>query len=444
MMRTVAPVAPSRKLLLFSLVILALLSFSFRSNYVNLSSSSSFRSLAQPKYNKPEANVPTFIVPDEADVGYTERLQNIITVNSTAGEASPLDACPPTVQVQVIQRASGWSLFTIDEKGQNKTVGGDEFYVTYADNASNISTSFASAIAIVHDRNDGSYSLDFSTTPMHPVLPELSQVGTLTVYLQFTCGIGAMAQPSKHAWKTGGSCMATWKKNNVTQPPIREFSPPNIDLTPYDLVISFGDSLMENMVREAHKGGKFFRNNTAYKANIWSALNLATLPRVRLRVDQFHGKELNASNNVALIMGSSVWDILVVDNIQGTDFKDHLEACRQLLESVRKKYPHVAIFWKSPSASHIQRVAGSCFNRKACNDGVRYMSNSRALYLYHEQKKIVQEMGIPFIDLFQAYYLSGDWTVLGDGRHYVDEFNRRVLNWFYNDGRYEPTKALSE
>jgi hypothetical protein len=481
MMRT-----PIRKLLLFAAVISALISFSFRTSYVNISGSvgsyahseynepeavveifvvpeeadvgyterlqryitvnstaGDVRSYAQSQDNEPEAVVQTFIVPEEADLAYTERLQRSITLNSTAGEVSPLGACSPTVQVQVIQRASEWSLLTIDENGQNKTVGGDEFYITYTDNASNVSSSFASAIALVHDRNDGSYSLDFSTTPMHPIQPKLFQVGTLTVHLQYTCGIGAMAQPSKHAWKTGGMCMATWQKKNVTKPPIREFSPPtDIDLSPYDLVISFGDSLMENMVRETGKGGKFFRNNTAFKVNIWMALNLATLPKVLLRVDQFHAKELNSSN-VALILGSSVWDILVMDNIQGTEFKDHLEACRQFLESVRKKYPHVDIFWKSPSASHTHRVAVYCFQMKGCNSRVRYMSNSRALHLYHEQKKIVQEMGIPFIDLFDAYYLSADWTVWSDGRHYVSEFNRRVLNWLYSDSRDEPTKALS-
>jgi hypothetical protein len=445
-----APLAQTRKLLL-PLAISVSIILSLSSDYVYLSRT--LPSYAQPKYNEsggPKTNgtdknaavIQTFIIPEQADLGYTGPIRRYITVNSTAGEVNPFDACAPTVQVQVIQRASEWILLTIDEKGQNKTVGGDEFYVTYTDNASNITSPLASAIALMHDRQDGSYSLDFSTTPMHPVLPELSQVGTLNVHLQYTCGIGAMAQPSKNAWRAGGTCRATWKKKNVTQPPIREFSPPtDIDFSPYDLVVSFGDSLMEMMVRESAKGGKYFRNNTSYKTNIWQYLSLGTLPKVQFRLDQFHAQELNASN-VALILGSSVWDILEMDNIQGTDFKDHLEACRQLLEGVRKKYPHVEIFWKSPSALHIHRVSGDCFQRTSCNNRLRYMSNSRALYLYHEQKKMVEEMGIPFIDLFDAYYLSADWSMWSDGRHYVSEFNRRVLSWLYSSN--ETPKALLE
>jgi hypothetical protein len=38
------------------------------------------------------------------------------------------------------------------------------------------------------------------------------------------------------------------------------------------------------------------------------------------------------------------------------------------------------------------------------------MSNSRALVSLPRAKKMVQEMGIPFIDLFGAYYLSCSWT----------------------------------
>jgi hypothetical protein len=450
-MRTDFAVSQTRQLLICALAISVLIAPSLCSNYVYLSRS--LRSYGvQPGHNEPGASrtkgsdnnaafVQTLIIPEQADVGYTGPIRRYVSVNSAAGEVHPFDACPPTVQIQIIQSASEWTLLTIDEKGQNKIVGGDEFYVTYTDNALNTSSSLASAVALMHDRKDGSYSLDFSTTPMRPILPELSQIGTLTVHLQYTCGIGAMAQPSKNAWRAGGTCRATWKKHNVTQPPIQVFSPPtDIDLSPYDLVVSFGDSLMEAVVREPGSG-KYFRNNTSYKANIWQYLSLGTLQKAKYRLDQFHAQELNASN-VALLLGSSDWDIMEIDNIQGTEFKDHLEACRQLLEWVRKKYPHVDIFWKSPSALHIHRVNGDCFQRVSCNNRLRYMSNSRALYLYHEQKKMVEEMGIPFIDLFEAYYLSADWTMWSDGRHYVSDFNQRVLSWFYSDSRNETSKAL--
>jgi hypothetical protein len=103
---------------------------------------------------------------------------------------------------------------------------------------------------------------------MNPILPNLSETGTLVVNLQYTCGIGFVAQPSKNAWKTGGVCRVAWKKENVAQPPIRELYTSNrYRFSPYDLVISFGDSLMESMVRESSQG-EYFRNNTSYRANI--------------------------------------------------------------------------------------------------------------------------------------------------------------------------------
>jgi hypothetical protein len=450
-MKVVEPVTHTRKLFIFVVAISALIFKSLSSEYVYLARS--LKSFAEPKYEEPslletefsdttESVLQTFIVPEQADVGYTGPIRRY-KLNTTAGEVSPFHECPPTVQAQVIQRKSQWILQTIDEKGQNKTVGGDELYVTYTEGASN-SSSLASAIALVHDRKDGTYALDFSTTSMNPILSNLSETGTLVVNLQYTCGIGFMAQPSKNARKTGGACRVAWKKENVTQPPIREFIPPtDIDFSPYDLVISFGDSLMEGMVRDPGQG-EYFRKNTSYRANIWQFLSLATLDKVRLRLDQFHAKELNASTNVALILGSSVWDILEMENIQGPEFKDHLEACRQFLEGARQKYPHAKIFWKSPSALHIHRVSASCFTRKSCNNRLRYMSNSRALYLYDQQKKMVQEMGIPFVDLFEAYYLSADWTMWSDGRHYVGEFNRKVLDWCYSDSRDETRMALTQ
>jgi hypothetical protein len=440
---------PTRKSLVILISISTTILFSLTNNYVNLSRSQASNVNAHPFSRLlPQLNdtvfydsqvEETFLVPQTRDVEYVGRLRSNILLNQTAAEVSPLESCSPTVQVQIIvQKDSNWLIQSIDENGRNKTVGGDEFYVTYSDSATNY-TSMACAVALVDDQGNGAYRLRFSTTPMASKLSNIPSVGTFKVSLQYTCGIGQIPQPSKNSWPTGGYCMASWTRKNVTQPPIRQFTPPtDIDFSPYSLVVSFGDSLMEGLVRGAGKGA-YFRNQTSFKANIWQFLNLETLPLVQLRLDQFHAKELNASN-VALVLGSSVWDILEQDNIQGRGFKDHLEACRQFIQSTQEKYPHVALYWKSPSALHIHRVRQSCFTRKSCNKQLRYMSNSRAKYLYEEQKKIAHEMSIPFIDLFEAYYLSADWTMWSDGRHFVSEFNRRVLSWLYSSEQHHDHK----
>ena len=38
---------------------------------------------------------------------------------------------------------------------------------------------------------------------------------------------------------------------------------------------------------------------------------------------------------------------------------------------------------------------------------------------------------IPTLDLYQATYLSADWTLPKDARHYRPELNRTMLQWFY-------------
>jgi hypothetical protein len=59
------------------------------------------------------------------------------------------------------------------------------------------------------------------------------------------------------------------------------------------------------------------------------------------------------------------------------------------------------------------------------------MSNSRAQILYEKQKCLLSELGIPFLDHWEAYYLSGDKFFEADGRHYNDEINRLMQSWFY-------------
>jgi hypothetical protein len=60
------------------------------------------------------------------------------------------------------------------------------------------------------------------------------------------------------------------------------------------------------------------------------------------------------------------------------------------------------------------------------------MSNSRARILYEKQKSLMAELGIPFLDLWEAYYLSADRMLTGaDGRHYTSALNMLMQSWFY-------------
>lgn len=64
---------------------------------------------------------------------------------------------------------------------------------------------------------------------------------------------------------------------------------------------------------------------------------------------------------------------------------------------------------------------------------IRYMSESRSRYLYELQKRIMLELNVPFLDLYDATYLSADQLYPSDGRHYRPDLNRKMLGWFYCD-----------
>jgi hypothetical protein len=59
------------------------------------------------------------------------------------------------------------------------------------------------------------------------------------------------------------------------------------------------------------------------------------------------------------------------------------------------------------------------------------MSSSNVYHLYVRQKALMNELEIPFIDLYEATYLSGNWMMDGDGRHYRRWLNEEMFSWSY-------------
>jgi hypothetical protein len=72
-----------------------------------------------------------------------------------------------------------------------------------------------------------------------------------------------------------------------------------------------------------------------------------------------------------------------------------------------------------------------CVADGSCLAHLRYGSNSRVKYLYDEQMKIMKELNVPVLDVFEATYLSSDHHASGDCTHYTVPFNKLVLNYFY-------------
>ena len=350
-----------------------------------------------------------------------------------------LESCKPTAQVQIRRSittgSEQWFLQAIDKQGKEKTVGGDEFYVTYTDSSlSRRDQETSTFVATVKDLKNGMYSLDFSTTPMNPHAENLTGRGTLKVYFQYTCEIGFFYPPQKDGWTTGAPSRVVHSHPNVTVPSFRRFQPPNedkaISLSQYDNVISFGDSMMELFVKG---DAGFYRNRTTFKRNIFQPINNETLDRALYHLSLFHDEQLKRPN-VALVLGSSIWDIIADYTTQaGPNYDSHMTAIRDYIGRVREKYPTVPLYWKSPSALHIHVVQASCFRRETCIKGTRYMSESRSRRLYELQKELMNKLNVPWMDLYEAYFLSADYTKWGDGRHFQDAFSQLLLSWFYRN-----------
>jgi hypothetical protein len=76
-----------------------------------------------------------------------------------------------------------------------------------------------------------------------------------------------------------------------------------------------------------------------------------------------------------------------------------------------------------------------------CREDIRcvrrlpYCSNSRVKYLYDEQLKIMKELHVPVLDVFEASYLSADKHPYSDAMHYSKKFNKFILKSFYKGGK---------
>ena len=401
-----------------------------------------------------------------------------------------------------------WMVTGFDRNGQRKTIGGDEYYIRYEEilqtitkktklnmkskrtrsrssrrrsgdssknnsepvnetdeeecvfsSASTTTTTteieietktLLSAVALITDLDNGTYKLEFVTTPMNPNIilppplspgegcrPRTSDSSTLslapsnrtatdesdecsssssqpfadpdddsyeceyqydyklerilTVYFEYSNGIGYMHPPMKNSWSDGGYTHTKYTVSNIPlpRPCIRQFQPPltrMLDFSPssstshkhqqqtnfvflnhYDTVLVFGDSSYCQFVRQRpnKKGKYYFQNNLKVGEKIRIPLNTNTVSTFLQLLDEQHGTILRSScccsdsgsKKIALLMGSSLWDILdSYDTIQNGTYEDHKVAMRELIQSIQKLYPDVVIYWKLPTAVHIHVV----------------------------------------------------------------------------------------
>jgi hypothetical protein len=297
--------------------------------------------------------------PNQTDVSVVEQdiflSQKSSNSSSNTGEqkGSPLALCNPTAQVHVSFSQPHWTLTTFDKHGHKKNIGGDEFYIVYRDNSWNGKTTDEdpTAIALIQDHENGTYTLDFVTIPtFRPKSSFAMGLGNLTVYFEYTCGIGSMAPPSKQHWNNKGSTSAVFTHTNVPQPRIRPFQhpPKAVNMSDFDFVNFIGASTMRNLVENCNI--EKWRHRIHLQQDFQSPLNTSTVDAFIRTIDRPETllQRGNRSNNkrIALVLGSDVWDVLSDDPNQGPGFEDHLLACARAVELSRELYPNVTVLWK--------------------------------------------------------------------------------------------------
>jgi hypothetical protein len=343
---------------------------------------------------------------------------------------------------------------TIEPMVVPKTVGGDELYVEWMSNTD-------MGVAAVIDQHDGTYRLEFTRPPAYQYnmtnnikivnigreknFPsEISfddkdgMLGQLVIYYHYTCGVATYYALEKQNFTGIGDVRVSLKHFQIPKPPIQDFIPPNIDgaidLSKYDLVIPFGDSLICEFYLQI-----FFKDNCMRPMQYQH-----TGHALSTQADLFHWLRLfkitfqdviqrftKNDKSIALVTGSAVWDLLAFDDVRGgslrPDMVEHLNTVREYITAIRTNYPKVDIYWKSPSALHLHSRDVTLWNNPL-------NSYHTASNLDIAQKKLMKELEVPYLDLYNAYFLSAAWNKYNDTMHYSESTLPSLLVSYYWPG----------
>jgi len=268
----------------------------------------------------PPSSSSSYLIPMTPDATCEDIVHSAIRGVVPLGE-SRFARCPVTSQVRISFTGSTehnmqqqWMLYSLDKNGIPKTVGGDEYYIVYTDDnmvpdkITNVT--HATAVAIVEDNDDGTYSLTWKASPMLDTKKSnsLAGTGTLHVHFEYTCGVGRMGQPMKDHWNCGGATHTDYVLHNVVMPTFAPFERPTppVNLKQFDVVVGLGDSVMGNFIGRGE--GWFGKTNLVASPNPSSALNTETVQDwLTLLRYNFSDTLLTHDQSVAVLTGSSTW-----------------------------------------------------------------------------------------------------------------------------------------
>lgn len=396
------------------------------------------------------------LIPSKPDPAPQKGVRDVLTRGSVrpGSENDPLKNCPVTSQFR-LSTSSGssqmrWMLQALDINGKEKKMGGDELYITFQQDMSN---KHPIAVAIINDYRDGRYGLDFSSTPMNPELFEQmdpTRGGNLILYYTYTCDMADIPPPLKKDWPHGGLVDTIYHVNVPRPPPIKTFQPPSLpkNVKPFDHVVGVGDSLMMQFSGAWYEVEQYFRSNGSYTDRFGAPLNSDTLEsyigKIKSDIKETQKKlPKGESSSLLVLLGSGVWDILEDEQkyrLQGKSFNDHAHVVAALLKKVTEDYKNndnIQFAWKSITATHAHtsrvKTAGSWKLHRT-----KYGCYTRSKRLYNIQKKVAKIYNIPFLDIYEASFLSS--TYHRDTSHYLPDLTQRMWNWFFPESDSLATK----
>jgi len=388
------------------------------------------------------------LIPESPDPVPRQRVRHAVggtTCDDQSGAA--FRECNVTCQVRLlVSDETEWTLETLNIYGEpTKSNNLDEMYMIYHTHSQSVAGNRPLAIAQLErdlsattSSKSTLYRVKFFASPMN-YRENVKKQGHISIHFQFTDGIGELPPPSKQEWRNGGYSHTRYIFRNVERPPvIHPFVPPlkTIDLSQFSSVLAFGDSILEQLVGlDSSKREIQFGTKVAQPLQSRSVATLLESLRASFPPSGMSEKDV-------LILNSALWDVLSdqataasCTNSHDDPWEDHCKALRTYLQEVRSMYSSTKVAWLLPTAVHIHRVylADVKLESRAPQkiNRCRYMSCSRCSQLHTRQKEICEELNVPTLDLFQATYLSADWTLPGDGRHFQPELNQKMLGWFY-------------
>jgi len=391
-------------------------------------------------------------IPNEPDMFPSEIVNSIIKDDPD----HYLSSCIPTSQFLIEQQhphTNGWMLHTFSSDGNRKTKGGDELYVIYRDQ-NNDSVS-PTAIARVEDMQNGIYKLDFvkSRSPKIDHSQKLAGIGSVTIYLHYTCFAGHLDPPSKNTWNASGALNTKYTSiNTLVAPPMRDVEMPKQlpELASYDNIYTVGNSLMGQQFYKKYDTRNEYpasrMPNFHVMGTFGSPLNTESVKKLVSSefVDRFHARhEVDMNANNAIMVGSCVWDMMARDSKESNadpiqkdrkkgrwfEWNDHLEAIEIWITSLRNKYPGWKIYWKGCTSIQIHAWKDQDFSMSGKSivgmksvGSVFYTSYIRSQQLDKLQKELLQKMEVPVMDLWDLSFDMAEFHRKGDTRHYEDTF----------------------